>query len=45
MKLVVMWDSNYKLIITPSLKLAKLVSEEEHGKAHPKPKILLHQTK
>jgi hypothetical protein len=30
MKLVVMQDSNYKLIRTPSLKLAKLVNEEQH---------------
>jgi len=41
MKLVVMRGSNYKLIKTPSLKLAKLVNEEQHGKVHPKPKTLL----
>jgi hypothetical protein len=41
MKLVEMQDSNHKLIKTPPLKLAKLVDEEQHGKAHPKPKSLL----
>jgi hypothetical protein len=38
MKLIVMWDSNYKLIKIPALKLAKLVNEEQHGKLIQSPK-------